>query len=129
MISRSIDLIVVEYSARPLAQGRVLKSEWSWSGVEPDPVIFACDGVTWEFEREIVIVGLEQPVGIGDVRLWPSGEEHNRLRLASPYGVAVYEMERKPLADFALDMIRAVPKQREITDELIARYLDEWSSR
>lgn len=77
--------------------------------------------VEWEFARELLIIGMREPAGIGDVRirpdLWPD-EDVMVLELESPDGYAVVEMDRAELWRFLKSTIDLVPPGAE------SNYLD-----
>lgn len=66
---------------------------------------FAGDGMTieWVFARDLLLNGLEQPSGEGDVHVWPSwgsGRDLVLLSLSSPDGQAVLEADAADLRSF-----------------------------
>ena len=42
----------------------------------------AGEAVSWSFARELLVTGLDEPAGIGDVRVWPWATPRGRLRRA-----------------------------------------------
>jgi hypothetical protein len=76
---------------------------------------FAGDGLTieWVFARDLLVGGLEQPCGEGDVHVWPSwggGRDLVLLSLSSPDGQAVLEADASDLRAFldrTLDLVPA----------------------
>jgi hypothetical protein len=86
--------------------------------------------VLWGFARELLTTGLNEPSGIGDVRVWPWYSPRGdfiALALTSPDGNALYEVPRKPLARFLQRTYVAVPLNRESDfidhDETVRRLL------
>ena len=62
------------------------------------------DGVIeWMFARQLLTEGIAGTVGEGDVRVWPSSSDGERvinLAMASPSGSALFEMDRDALVGF-----------------------------
>lgn len=80
---------------------------------EPDP-----QTTTWTFARELLATGIDQPAGLGDVRIWPSpwltplGDRVN-LALASPDGEAQLDLPRAALHRFLRRTYVIVPRGQE----------------
>ncbi|HZI96735.1 MAG TPA: SsgA family sporulation/cell division regulator [Actinomycetales bacterium] len=61
------------------------------------------DDIPWVFARDLLVLGLDGPVGEGDVRIWPCrrrGGDAVRLALTSPDGAALLEVPAGDLHDF-----------------------------
>jgi hypothetical protein len=59
--------------------------------------------VSWSFARQLLVDGLREPSGMGDVRVWPwLGDDGPvaALALSSPDGHALFEVPRSSLEDF-----------------------------
>ncbi len=79
--------------------------------------------VRWSFARELLLTGLDEPAGVGDVRVWPwarppeSGASRRgdfiTLVLSSPEGNALFEVPRSVLVRFLRRTYVAVPRGRE----------------
>jgi len=54
----------------------------------------------WVFPRELLEQGLRVPVSSGDVSVWPCGRVQAVLEFHSPKGVAVVQLDSKPLIRF-----------------------------
>ena len=71
------------------------------------------DGVVeWMFARQLLTEGIAGTVGEGDVRVWPSttnGERVVNLAMASPSGSALFEIDRDSLVEFLQKTYLAVP--------------------
>ena len=96
------------------------------TGPEDDAV------VEWMFARQLLTDGVRQTVGEGDVRVWPSttdGERVINLAMASPSGAALFEIERDDLVEFLQQTYLAVPTGSEETvvdlDVELALLLDD----
>lgn len=92
---------------------------------EPEPV-------SWSFARELLLTGLDQPAGIGDVRVWPSPwltarAEAMVLWFSSPEGRARFEVRRKVIVKFLRRCYALVPRGQEArcqdVDTAVARLL------
>lgn len=75
------------------------------------------DGVVeWMFARQLLTEGIAGTVGEGDVRVWPSttnGERVVNLAMASPSGSALFEIDRDSLVEFLQKTYLAVPTGTE----------------
>src|SRR4029078_11490654 len=72
--------------------------------------------VSWSFARELLVTGLDEPAGIGDVRVWPWASPRGdfvALALSSPDGNALFEVPRSILVRFLRRTYVAVPRGRE----------------
>jgi hypothetical protein len=79
------------------------------------------EAVSWSFARELLMTGLDEPAGIGDVRVWPWATPRGdfvALALSSPDGNALFEVTRSVLVRFLRRTYIVVPRGRE------AEYLD-----
>ena len=80
------------------------------------------DGVVeWMFARQLLTDGVAGPVGEGDVRVWPSthdGERVVNLAMASPSGSALFEIDRDELVVFLQQTYLAVAtgSESEVVD-------------
>jgi hypothetical protein len=76
----------------------------------------AGEPVSWSFARELLVTGLEESAGIGDVQVWPwasSRGDFVALALSSPDGTALFEVPRSILVRFLRRTYVAVPRGRE----------------
>jgi hypothetical protein len=83
-----------------------------------DPYAESAGGepVRWSFARELLVTGLDEPAGIGDVRVWPWASPRGdfvALALSSPDGNALFEVPRSILVRFLRRTCVAVPRGRE----------------
>ncbi len=72
--------------------------------------------VEWMFARELLTEGVRESVGEGDVRVWPSmadGERVVNLAMTSPSGSALFEIDRDALVEFLQQTYLAVPTGSE----------------
>ena len=82
--------------------------------------------VRWLVGRDLLIDGLTQPTGEGDVLLWPSIDEDGCatvvLELCSPHGRLVAQLASRELGAFLCRTLALVPRGAEIIDleELVA---------
>jgi hypothetical protein len=61
------------------------------------------DPVEWLFARDLLAVGMQTPVGEGDVHVWPAPRDDQdvlNISLSSPFGQAHFEAPRAATADF-----------------------------
>jgi hypothetical protein len=92
---------------------------------QPEPVI-------WSFAGELLLTGLDQPSGIGDVQLWPSpgtsvDAQAVALSFSSPDGPVRFEVRRRVLVRFLRRSYALVPRGQEThhqdIDAALARLL------
>lgn len=69
--------------------------------------------VEWIFGRELLAVGATDPVGDGDIQIWPSDESTLGLALRSPYGSALFEAPLADLVEFLQRTYQIVPPGTE----------------
>lgn len=93
-----------------------LLSRLSYSRREPFTIALAFrvepgEWVEWEFARELLITGLSEAAGIGDVRIRPDlSDSHSLLvlELESPDGYAVVELSRADVLRFITQTVELV---------------------
>lgn len=76
--------------------------------------------VEWMFARQLLTEGVAKAIGEGDVRVWPSlhdGERVVNMAMASPSGSALFEIDRDVLVEFLQRTYLAVPTGAE--EELV----------
>jgi hypothetical protein len=122
---------------RMLARGREVpaSARLSYDSGNPYEVRFAFhagldDPVEWVFARCLLVDGLKDPAGAGDVRVWPSADGRIVvIGLSSPSGAARFEAPASSIARFLAETFRLVPDGTEAThcdiDAGIARILAE----
>jgi hypothetical protein len=74
------------------------------------------DEVLWCFARELLMEGIDGPVGQGDVRVWPStGDAAEMLRIAliSPDGEALLQVALREVFDFLSHTYALCPRGSE----------------
>lgn len=86
--------------------------------------------VVWEFARDLLIDGMEGPVGDAKVRVWPNSGPTVSVRLSTPpLGEAVMVIPADLLGHFLAKTLVTVPRGREVevtepaVDEFLARLL------
>ncbi|MFD2467253.1 SsgA family sporulation/cell division regulator [Amycolatopsis silviterrae] len=68
--------------------------------------------IEWTFARDLLVAGLDEPTGIGDVRIRPDLSEDEALltlEIESPDGYASFELERADLEAFLESSYELVP--------------------
>ncbi|WP_340686688.1 SsgA family sporulation/cell division regulator [Amycolatopsis coloradensis] len=68
--------------------------------------------VEWTFARELLVTGLTDPAGLGDVRVRPDLSEDEALltlEIESPDGYASFELEREDVESFLESTYELVP--------------------
>lgn len=77
--------------------------------------------VNWTFARDLLVTGIDEAAGIGDVRVWPWTTPRGdvvALALSSPDGNALFEVPRGVLVRFLRRTFAVVARGRE------SQYLD-----
>jgi hypothetical protein len=108
-------LVVPEHGGVPLTAGL------RYQGDDPYAIrmsfhVGSDDPVEWLFARDLLAVGMQTPVGEGDVRVWPSpvdDEDVLNICLSSPFGQAHFEASLAALSEFLLRTYEVVPLGRE----------------
>jgi hypothetical protein len=68
--------------------------------------------IEWTFARDLLVTGLIEPAGIGDVRVRPDLSEDDAvltLEIESPDGYAFFELEREDVESFINSTFELVP--------------------
>jgi hypothetical protein len=89
--------------------GTPVFSRWSYVAGDPYVVNLAFRTergrwIEWAFARDLLVEGLEEPAGLGDVRVRPDlafEDELLVIELESPDGYAIVEMRREDVERFA----------------------------
>lgn len=78
------------------------------------------DEVRWAVGRDLLLQGLTDPAGEGDIQLWPSIDEHGRaavvMELCSPDGRLVTQLHTHELYRFLTRTLALVPVGSETID-------------
>ncbi|MFF8289766.1 SsgA family sporulation/cell division regulator [Streptomyces sp. NPDC016309] len=74
--------------------------------------------VAWEFSRELLAAGVEEPAGLGDVRVRPYGYDRTVVEFHAPEGVAMVHVRTSEVRRFLRRAQHLVPAGCE------HRYLD-----
>lgn len=69
--------------------------------------------VEWIFGRELLAVGAAEPVGEGDIQIWPADEDTLGVALCSPHGSAFFEAPLLDLIEFLQRTYEIVAPGRE----------------
>jgi hypothetical protein len=118
--------VVIETSLRLVAPDSTALAVRASLSYDPDDpyavhVLFHAESaggeaVSWSFARELAVTGLDEPAGIGDVRIWPWNTprgEFVALALSSPDGDALFEVPRSVLVRFLRRTYVVIPRGRE----------------
>ena len=89
--------------------------------------------VTWRFARQLLVDGLYEPTGAGDVQVWPclngAGEAVVILELYSPDGMGVLQASTRRVQEFVSRTLEVLPLGQESTrlpiDELIEQLFSD----
>lgn len=85
-----------------------VRSRWSYRADQPYTVTAAFQTdrdrwVEWVFSRELLVAGLTDSAGVGDVRFRPLEERGLKMlvvEIESPEGYALLELDHEAVADF-----------------------------
>ncbi|SEP49684.1 SsgA family sporulation/cell division regulator [Amycolatopsis saalfeldensis] len=72
--------------------------------------------IEWTFARDLLVTGLGEPAGLGDVRVRPDLSEDEAmltLEIESPDGYASFELEREDIQTFLDSSYELVPLGEE----------------
>lgn len=73
--------------------------------------------VVWTFARDLLIDGLTEPTGDGDVHVWPAVDEDGQpvvaLELNSPDGSALLQVRTSEVFRFVTRSLHSVPRGEE----------------
>ena len=111
-----------------------VQTRWSYRKDEPFAVTVAFCAergrwVEWVFARDLLIDGLTEPAGIGDLRVRPGEDEDILiLEISSPSGNAVFELDRESTEDFLVSTLELVPAGTESDHFDPNKLLDEISN-
>jgi hypothetical protein len=107
-------------------------TRWTYESFEPYAltVAFATERgrwVEWVFARDLLVDGLTQPTGEGDLRVSPDLEDPELLVLEiyAPSGSAIFTLDREDVEDFLARTLELVPAGTEGTYFDIDRLLAE----
>ncbi|HSK26677.1 MAG TPA: SsgA family sporulation/cell division regulator [Jiangellales bacterium] len=93
----------------------------------------SAEPVRWVFSRDLLVAGLDQRAGEGDVVVWPgldpSGRAVTHLSLSSPDGAALLEAPVEAVRSFLGDTFRVVPLGAEGAHLDLDAELDELLGR
>jgi hypothetical protein len=97
--------------------GASLDAEFGYRTDDPYAVtvVFRSDAqeVRWTFGRDLLVQGIHEPVGLGDVHLWPCLSEAGSavvvLELSSPDGTVMVQAPTREVSLFVQRMLEAVP--------------------
>lgn len=109
-----------------------VSTRWTYRADEPFAitVAFATERgrwVEWIFARDLLIAGLDEPSGEGDLHIapHPADEDVLLLEIHSPSGSATFELDRADTEDFLAHTLELVPGGTESTHFDIDRLLAE----
>ncbi|MET9254796.1 SsgA family sporulation/cell division regulator [Streptomyces sp. NPDC048182] len=82
----------------------------------PAPATLEGVEVCWTFSRELLVAGMQEPEGHGDVRVRPYGYDRTVLEFHAPEGTAVVHVRSGELRRFLHAADELVPLGREQLD-------------
>jgi hypothetical protein len=112
-----------------------LSAAFSFDPADPWAVTMALDTpsgeVRWTFARSLLVEGQYEPVGDGDVHVWPClspcGEAVVIVELDSPAGETLLQFPTRAVQDFVYASLDVLPlgEEQVDVDSWIARLLDD----
>ena len=114
--TKSVTRVVTLELLDPSGAVAPLETEFSYNPQDPFAVsatfLTMAGRVRWTFGRELLIDGLNEPTGDGDVHVWPCVDAHNNpvviIELCSPDGEALVQGRIGEVAAFVQSMVEAV---------------------
>lgn len=110
-------------------------TRWTYDSAEPFAVnvAFATERgkwVEWVFARDLLIEGLAEPAGEGDLRIAPDDEDPDVviLEIFAPTGYAAFAFDRDDTEEFLTQTLDLVAEGAESTHFDIDRLLAELSA-
>ncbi|MFD7744379.1 SsgA family sporulation/cell division regulator [Streptomyces sp. NPDC059698] len=79
----------------------------------PAPATLEGTEVSWEFSRELLAAGVDDPAGEGDVRVRPFGYDRTVLEFHAPEGIAMVHVRTEELRRFLERARELVPEGEE----------------
>ncbi|WP_228989301.1 SsgA family sporulation/cell division regulator [Streptomyces sp. DH8] len=79
----------------------------------PAPATLEGTEVSWEFSRELLAAGVDDPAGEGDVRVRPFGYDRTVLEFHAPEGIAMVHVRTEELRRFLQRARELVPEGEE----------------
>ncbi|MGW6454520.1 SsgA family sporulation/cell division regulator [Streptomyces sp. NPDC055078] len=79
----------------------------------PAPATLEGTDISWAFGRELLVTGVDEPAGVGDVRVRPYGYDRTVMEFRAPEGVAVLHVRTSELRRFLKRALGVVPAGRE----------------
>ncbi|GAA2502737.1 SsgA family sporulation/cell division regulator [Streptomyces gobitricini] len=79
----------------------------------PAPATLEGIEVAWEFARDLLATGLDEPAGLGDVRVRPYGYDRTVVEFHAPEGVAMVHIRTCEVRRFLQRARHLVPDGRE----------------
>ncbi|WP_405638071.1 SsgA family sporulation/cell division regulator [Streptomyces sp. NBC_01178] len=79
----------------------------------PAPATLQGTEVSWEFSRELLAAGVDDPAGEGDVRVRPFGYDRTVLEFHAPEGIAMVHVRTEELRRFLERARELVPEGEE----------------
>jgi hypothetical protein len=112
-----------------------VSTRWTYDSAEPYAmtVAFATERgrwVEWVFARDLLIEGMTEPAGEGDLRIRPHDESDElvMLEIHAPSGSATFALDIDDTEDFLAETLEMVPAGTESTHFDIDRLLAELSA-
>lgn len=120
----TITTTAVQIASVNTDQDHDLAAEFGFDPADPWAVAMTIDtptgAVRWTFARELLMEGQFEPVGDGDVHVWPclspSGEAVVIVELDSPAGATLLQFPTRAIRDFVAASIAVVPQGGETVD-------------
>ncbi|WP_158888577.1 SsgA family sporulation/cell division regulator [Amycolatopsis anabasis] len=84
--------------------------------------------IEWAFARDLLVEGMRNPTGIGDVRIRPDLSTHEdilALEIESPEGYALVEIERDDVEAFLDRTLAIVPLGEESENFDVDAFIEE----
>ena len=123
-LTTTVSTTAVRIATVNAEQDHDLSAEFSYDLADPWAVTMtletASGQVCWTFARNLLVEGQYEPVGEGDVHVWPClspcGEAVVIVELDSPAGETLLQFPTRAIQDFVYASLETVPLGEEQTD-------------
>ncbi len=123
-LTTTVSTMAVQIATVDAEQDHDLSAEFTYSAADPWAVTMTLSTIAgpvdWTFARDLLIQGQYEPIGDGDVHVWPclspSGEAVVIVELDSPSGETLLQFPTRAVQDFVYASLDTVPLGTESAD-------------
>lgn len=123
-LTTTVSTTAVQIATVNSEQDHDLSAQFSFDPADPWAVTMTLETVSgqvrWTFARDLLVDGQYEPVGDGDVHVWPClspcGEAVVIVELDSPAGETLLQFPTRAVQDFVYASLDVVPRGAESVD-------------